>query len=77
MSFLPKKQKSLSEFLPRGIDVLRTGIEPYMIISYLHYLQAVLQAEKDDFCKNLQLLIIRLLERQLFGRLNVINGFLR
>ena len=40
MSFLPKKQKSLSEFLPRGIDVLRTGIEPHMIISkYLTYEQ--------------------------------------
>ena len=25
--------KSLSEFLPRGIDVLRTGIEHYMIIN--------------------------------------------
>ena len=29
--------------------VLRTGIELYMIISKLHYLQAVLQAMKDDF----------------------------
>ena len=38
------KQKSLSEFLPRGIHVLRTGIEPYMNISKLPYLQAVLQA---------------------------------
>ena len=31
--------------------MLRTGIEPYMIINVLPYLQAVLQAAKDDFCK--------------------------
>ena len=48
---VPYMQKPLSEFLPRGVDVLRTGIEPYMIISKLPYLQAVLQAVKEDFCK--------------------------
>ena len=36
--------------LPRGILVLRTGIELYMIISTLPYLQAVLQAVKELFC---------------------------
>ena len=30
-------------------NVPRTGIEPYMTISELHYLQAVLQAVKKDF----------------------------
>ena len=40
----------LGKFL-RGVDVLRTGIEPYMIISKLAYLQAVLQAVKEGFCK--------------------------
>ena len=59
------------------IAVLRTGIELGVIISELHYLQAVLQAVRDDFCKNLQLLIIRLLKRQFFGRLDVVYGFLR
>lgn len=44
------KQKSPSELLPRGIHVLRTGIEPHMIISNLRYLQADLQAVKDGFC---------------------------
>ena len=31
--------------------MLRTGIEPYMIINVLPYLQSVLQAAKDDFRK--------------------------
>ena len=40
-------QKTFQE----GFNVLRTGIELYMIISVLCYLQAVLQAVKKDFCK--------------------------
>ena len=44
--------KSLSEFLPRGIDVPRTGIELYMIISKLPYLQAVLQAVRALLYEN-------------------------
>ncbi len=44
-------QKPLLEEIPRGVDVLRTGIEHYMIISKLPYLQAVLQAVKSDFVK--------------------------
>ena len=43
-------QKQPSQFPERAADVLRTGIEPYMIISTLPYLQAVLQAVKELFC---------------------------
>ncbi len=59
------------------IAVLRTGIELYVYINWLHVLQADLQAVKEDFCKSLQSLIIRLLKRQFFGRLDVVYGFLR
>ena len=44
-------QKQPSQETERAADVLRTGIELYMIISKLCYLQAVLQAVKKDFCK--------------------------
>ena len=44
-------QKQPSQFPERAADVLRTGIELYMIISKLNNLQAVLQAVKEDFCK--------------------------
>ena len=41
------KHQSLLEEIPRGIDVFRTGIEPYMIVSELGCLQADLQAVKN------------------------------
>ena len=49
----------------------------YMTINKLYCLQADLQAVKDYFCKNLQLLIIWFFKRQFFGRLDVVYGFLR
>lgn len=45
----PYKNPSQNNF-QEGFDVLRTGIELYMIISKLYYLQAVLQAVKELFC---------------------------
>ena len=35
----------------RLVCIFRTGIGLYVIISKLPYLQAELQAVKDDFCK--------------------------
>ena len=46
----PYKNPSQNNF-QEGFDVLRTGIEPHVIISKLNNLQAVLQAVKEDFCK--------------------------
>ena len=43
------KNKNPSQRISERNHVLRTGIELYMIISKLHYLQAVLQVEKEDF----------------------------
>ena len=45
------KNKNPSQRISERNHVLRTGIEPYMIISKLPYLQAELQAVKDDFLK--------------------------
>ena len=45
------KNKNPSQRISERDHVLRTGIEPHMIISKLGYLYAVLQAVKEAFCK--------------------------
>ena len=48
----PPIERKKPTLLGRLLCVLRTGIEPHMIISKLHYLQAVLQAVAEDFVKS-------------------------